>query len=103
MNDTASTMVGWSSASEPHLLGETYLNNLLAREDTPRDGVGTFTMRVGSQISLLVDGIISDSRVSLDASNERAEQLWGDEELQVGLRLASPTGDDYVRLTFWYT
>lgn len=63
------------------------LHNLLAGEDTPGDGVGTLRVRVGAQVTLLVDGIVGDCGVRLDAADELVEELGRDEELEVRLRV----------------
>lgn len=94
---------------ERHGLDDGRLNDLLAREDSPRDGVGAFALRVGAQVlksrggdssasedsqcdtkrskthSLPVDGVVGDMRVSLDPLHEGVQLLRRDEELEVGL------------------
>lgn len=95
---------------ERHGLDDGRLDDLLAREDSPRDGVGTFALRVGAQVlkssgrnpsasedsqcdtrrskthSLPVDGVVGDMRVSLDPLHESVQLLRRDEELEVGLK-----------------
>lgn len=48
---------------------EAYLDNFLAGKDTPSDSVGALAVSVGPQITLLVDGIVGDPRVSLNSPN----------------------------------
>jgi hypothetical protein len=67
----------------------TYLNNLFAGEDTPRDGVRTLTVGVGAEIALFVDGVVGDSGVSLDSANKRTEQFRRNEKLEIRLVFSS--------------
>lgn len=102
MNETASTMVGYEDQPCPasFAFDQTHLNNLFAREDTPGHRVGTFGVRVGSQIALLVDSIVSDARVSFDTSDQRVEQFWRDEELEIRLKSAL-VDERLLDRTFW--
>lgn len=63
-----------------------YLNDLLAREHTPSDGIGALAMGVGSQISLSVDGIIGDPRILFNPFNEFVQQGRRYKELEVCLQ-----------------
>lgn len=44
-------------------------------------------MRVGTQITLSVDGVVSDTRVLFDASYELVQEVRRNEELEVGLKI----------------
>ena len=63
-----------------------HLNDLLAREHTPSDGIGTLTMGVGSQITLSVDGIVGDPWILFNPFNEFVQQGRRYKELEVCLQ-----------------
>ena len=64
-----------------------YLNDFLAGEHTPRHSIRSLAMRVGTQITLSVDGVVSDTRVLFDASYELVQEVRRNEELEVGLEI----------------
>lgn len=55
---------------ERHGLDNGWLDNLFSGEDTPSDGVGAFRMGVCTQVTLLVDGVIRDSGITLDPADQ---------------------------------
>jgi len=46
------------------------LYNLFSGENSPGDGVGTFTVGICTKISSLVDGIISDEWIPLNLRDQ---------------------------------
>jgi hypothetical protein len=96
MKETASTIVGCTIRTyqtirvvfEFERQTETDLNNLLSWKDTPCHSVRTLAMGVGSQIALTVNGIVGDSGIFFDASDQLIQQIRGDKEFQVGLDAA---------------
>lgn len=63
------------------------LDNLLAGEHTPRDGVRAFRVGVCPQVALLVDGVVGDSGITLDPADQGREQFGRDKELEVRLMI----------------
>lgn len=63
-----------------------YLDDLLAREHTPSDGIRTLAMGVGPQISLSVDGIVGDPRILFNPFDEFVQQGGRYKELEVCLQ-----------------
>jgi hypothetical protein len=57
------------------------LDDLLARENAPSHGIGTFRVGVGPQVTTLVDGVISDVTVTLNMREQNRKQRGVDEEL----------------------
>lgn len=94
MNETASTMVGcWGKVYSINCKIPTafenaasHLNDLLAREHTPSDGIGALAMGVGPQITLSVDGIVGDPRILFNPFDEFVQQGRRYEELEVCLQ-----------------
>lgn len=60
------------------------LDHLGAGEDSPRDGVGTGS-RVGTEVALLVDGVVRDRRVVVQDLEELFDVLRRAEEFEIGL------------------
>lgn len=77
----------------------THLDDLFAGEHTPGDGVGTFRMGVGAEVTLLVDGVVGDARVTFDTLDELVEESGRDKELEVGLDISYVLAEESV--TFW--
>jgi hypothetical protein len=71
--------------NEGNSLDNRGLHNLFAGEDAPGDRVGAFRVGVGTEAALLVDSVVGDRGVRLDAADELVEELRRDEELEVGL------------------
>lgn len=61
------------------------LDNLFPREDTPGHSVRTIRVCVGAEVTILVDHVVSDVRVSLYMGNEQIQEAWTDEEFKVRL------------------
>lgn len=71
MKETASTIVGYdTSIADLGMEGAMYLNNLLAWKDTPCNGIRALGMGVGPQIALLVYGIVGDSGITLNPTDQ---------------------------------
>lgn len=65
------------------------LDDLLSRENAPRDGIGPVRMGVGPEISSPVDHVVRDVRVTLNLWYQRGQELRGDEELKISLASVS--------------
>lgn len=75
------------------------LDDLLAGEDTPGDGIGSLRVGVGSEVAVLVDGVVGDVRVPLDPAHKVVEQRRRDKELEVRLLVdVTVLGPPSVRL-----
>jgi hypothetical protein len=61
------------------------LDDLLAREDAPRYGIGTVRVRVSTQIAALVDHVVCDVAVAFNVRQQERKQRRVDEEFQVCL------------------
>lgn len=66
-------MINGGQKEDPHLPGhetnsfdDGRLYNLLAREHTPSNSVGSIRVRVGPQIASLVDHVVGDVAVTFD-------------------------------------
>lgn len=61
------------------------LNNLLAGEDTPGDGVGAIRGRVGLEVTVLGHGVVGERGVVADEADDLVDDLGRDEQLDVAL------------------
>lgn len=60
------------------------LDHLGAGEDSPRDGIGAGS-RVGTEVALLVDGVVRDRGVVVQDLEELLDVLGRTEEFEIGL------------------
>jgi hypothetical protein len=67
----------------------TYLDDFLAGEHTPGDGVGTLGVGVGAEITLLIHSVVGNARVAFDTPDELVEKCRSNKELEVGLNVNS--------------
>lgn len=70
---------------EAHCLNNRGLNNFLAGEHAPGDGIRAIGVRVSAQIPAFVDYIVRDAAIALDVGKEKGEQGRADEEFEIRL------------------
>lgn len=83
VNSQAESLI--SPGEEADALNNGRLDNLLAGEDTPGDGVGTVAGCVGLQVAGLGDGVVSEARLLLDSLHQLGVEVRVQEQLKVGL------------------
>lgn len=68
-------------------LDDRRLHDLLAREHTPGDSVGTIRVTVGAEVTMSVDHVVGDVVIPFNNVEEKLKELGVDEELEVSLRI----------------
>lgn len=70
---------------EADRLDDRGLDDLFPREHTPGHSVRSFRVRIGLEITTLVDGIVSDVRIPFNMIQQELQEVRVHEELQIGL------------------
>jgi len=74
---------------EADCLYDGWLNDFLARENTPCDSVRTVRVSIGSEVAALIYNIVCDVAVAFNVGEEDLQQLGVDEKFEIGLQASS--------------
>lgn len=78
-------MVNSLPGNEGYGFDDSGLDDFLSGEHTPSYSIRTFAVCIGPQVTLLIDSVVGDPRVSFDTSNEGAEQFGRHKEFKIRL------------------